>query len=56
MCAFDHDIVDATYDYGCHFTVFDGGSNNCYLGSLGYEGDLVPSLPSNLNLKLKTCM
>ena len=55
MCAFDHGApVDGTYDYGCHFTVFDGST--CYLGSIGYErGDLLSSLPSGHNLNLKSC-
>ena len=53
MCAFDHDSVDATYDYGCHFTVLDG--SDCYLGSMGYEGNVLASLPSQ-NLHLKTCV
>ena len=52
MCAFDHDTIDGTYDYGCHFTVLDG--TNCYLGSMGYQGNLLSSLPSQ-NLHLKSC-
>ena len=46
MCAFDYDDVDGgIYSYGCHFTVFDG--TKCYLGSIGYEGDLIASITGN---------
>ena len=53
MCVFDYDNIDVTYDYGCHFTVFD--SSKCYLGSMGYESNLVLSITAN-NLNFKQCM
>ena len=52
MCVFDFDNVDGTYDYGCHFTVFDG--TKCYLGSMGYESNLVSSITAN-NLNFMQC-
>ena len=45
MCVFDYDNVESGYSYGCHFTVFDG--TKCYLGSIGYEGNLVASITGN---------
>ena len=54
MCAFDYKDAASSYSYGCHFTVFDG--TRCYLGSIGYEGDLVASITGDeLHFKRGEC-
>ena len=55
MCVFDFDNVDGTYDYGCHFMVMDDSGTKCYLGSIGYESNLISSITAN-NLNFKQCM